>query len=92
MNEPSVIVDPPTKRDGRRVWVDGTCVGAARSLRALTELLNAAGWDTMDEVDVSECGVIEWHGGGPEAWTVWSDRWPVSPRQPGVPFRQPRVP
>ncbi|MEU6273968.1 hypothetical protein ABZ871_16410 [Streptomyces populi] len=83
MSERSVMVYPPTGREGRQVWVDGKSVGVARSLRALTELLNAAGWDGMDEVDVAEWGVIEWYGGGPEVWSLWSDPWPVSVRQPG---------
>ncbi|MFB7244174.1 hypothetical protein CW362_08690 [Streptomyces populi] len=83
MSERSVMVCPPTRRDGRQVWVDGKPMGEAQSLRALTELLNAAGWDDMDEVDVAEWEVIEWYGGGPEVWSLWSDPWPVSARQPG---------
>ncbi|MFJ7965546.1 hypothetical protein [Streptomyces sp. NPDC096324] len=84
MSERSVIVHPPTKRDGRQVWVDGKLAGAARDLRALTRLLNTAGWADMDEVDVAEWAVIEWHGGGPEAWSLWTDPWPASARLPGV--------
>ncbi|MFE1285711.1 hypothetical protein [Streptomyces sp. NPDC058751] len=84
MSERSVIVYPPTKRDGRQVWVDGKLVGTARDLRVLTELLNAAGWEDMDEVDVAEWEVVKWYGGGPEAWSLWSDPWPASARQSGV--------
>ncbi|MFD9467221.1 hypothetical protein [Streptomyces sp. NPDC060027] len=69
MRERSVIVHPPTRRVGRLVWVDGRPAGTVRSLRALTELLNQAGWEGLDEVDVAELPVIEWHGGGPEVWS-----------------------
>lgn len=83
MSERSVIVYPPTKREGRQVWVDGKFAGTAVSLRALTELLRCAGWGGLDEVDVAELPVIEWHGGGPEAWSLRTDLWPAgAQRQP----------
>ncbi|WP_406368512.1 hypothetical protein OG788_45825 [Streptomyces sp. NBC_00647] len=76
MSERSVIVYPPTRRVGRPVWVDGRPAGTVRSLRALTELLQRAGWEGLDEVDVAELPVIEWHGGGPEVWSPGaSDPW-----------------
>ncbi|MGW7610259.1 hypothetical protein ACWGKW_23860 [Streptomyces sp. NPDC054766] len=81
MTERSVIVYPPTKLGGRLVWVDGRPVGTVRGLRALTELLNAAGWEGLDEVDVAELPVIEWHGGGPEVWSAWADPWSASVRR-----------
>ncbi|QHA02033.1 hypothetical protein GQF42_00390 [Streptomyces broussonetiae] len=31
-------------------------------------LLQGAGVECGDEVDVADCDVIEWHGGGPEIW------------------------
>ncbi|MFF4537068.1 hypothetical protein [Streptomyces aureus] len=84
MSQRSVRVCAPTRREGREVWVDGRSLGSARSLRALTELLNAAGWEGMDEVDVAEWAVIEWYGGGPEVWSQQSDPWPVSAVGPGT--------
>ncbi|MFG2311536.1 hypothetical protein ACGFS9_23165 [Streptomyces sp. NPDC048566] len=79
MDESSVVVHPPTAAGGRRVWLDGRPLGVARSLRALTRLLNEAGWEGADEVDVAESPVIEWHGGGPETWSAWGDPWTAHP-------------
>ncbi|WP_406368587.1 hypothetical protein OG788_45505 [Streptomyces sp. NBC_00647] len=83
MIERSVIVHPPTKGAGRPVWVDGKSAGTVRSLRALTELLHREGFEGLDEIDVAELPIIEWHGGGPEIWTPWAHPWPASgQRQP----------
>ncbi len=71
VSERSVIVCLPVKGEGRRVWVDQRLVGTAHSLRDLTELLRRAGWEGLDEVDVADLPVIEWHGGGPEAWSAY---------------------
>lgn len=81
MSERSVIVRPPAPRVGREVWVDGKLSGRACSLGELTRLLNRLGWPGLDEVDVAESPVIEWHGGGPEVWTPWADPWPTSPTE-----------
>ncbi|WP_435224254.1 hypothetical protein [Streptomyces sp. Tue6028] len=51
--------------------MDQRLVGTAHSLRDLTELLRRAGWEGLDEVDVADLPVIEWHGGGPEAWSAY---------------------
>ncbi|SOE79500.1 hypothetical protein SAMN05446589_8553 [Streptomyces sp. OV198] len=52
--------------------VDGQPVGAACSLSGLAEIMRRAGgragWAGMDEIDVADSPVIEWHGGGPEVW------------------------
>ncbi|MDT0567892.1 hypothetical protein RM704_10490 [Streptomyces sp. DSM 3412] len=64
-----VIVYPPDEEGGRRVRVDGEVLGRARSLRDIAEFLRRAGLD--DDVDaayVRASGLIEWRGGGPEAW------------------------
>ncbi|MFJ1609401.1 hypothetical protein ACIOHS_39615 [Streptomyces sp. NPDC088253] len=68
MTERSVIVCPPVKGEGRQVRVDGEPAGAACSLRGLAEIMRRAGWVDMDEIDVADSPVIEWHGGGPEVW------------------------
>ncbi|MFI6493323.1 hypothetical protein [Streptomyces sp. NPDC050564] len=70
MTERSVIVYPPIKDEGRRVRIDGEIVGAACSLRGLAEMLQHAGWAGIDEIDVADSPVIEWHGGGPEVWSA----------------------
>ncbi|MER7983312.1 hypothetical protein [Streptomyces sp. NPDC095817] len=84
MTERSVIIHPPKQRAGRGVWVDGRLVGQARSLGELTTLLNKSGWPGLDEVDVAESPIIEWHGGGPEVWTPWADPWPANPSTAGA--------
>lgn len=71
MAERSVIVCPPVKREGRRVWIDGKIFGDARSLTCLAEMLRHAGWPDIDQVDVADAPFIEWHGGGPEVWTPY---------------------
>ncbi|MEU8976175.1 hypothetical protein AB0D11_44610 [Streptomyces monashensis] len=68
MAELSVIVFPPSASGGRRVCIGERAVGTAYSLRDLTVLLRDAGVECGDEVDVADCDVIEWHGGGPEIW------------------------
>ena len=65
-----VIVYPPSPTDGsRRVRVNGELLGTAHSLRDLAAFLRYAGLEGYDEVDVANSDLIEWHGGGPEAWS-----------------------
>lgn len=64
-----VIVYPPSPTDGsRQVRVNGELL-TAHSLRDLAAFLRYAGLEGIDEVDVAHSRVIEWHGGGPEAWS-----------------------
>ncbi len=67
--EPSVIVSPPVRGEGRQVWVGEVLLGTVHSLSGLTHLLQCEGWEGFDEVDVAEMSVIEWYGGGPEVWS-----------------------
>ncbi|MFG2476302.1 hypothetical protein [Streptomyces fagopyri] len=69
MTERSVVVSPLVKGEGRQVCVDGESMGAAFSLRGLAEIMRRAGWTDVDEIDVADSPVIEWHGGGPEVWS-----------------------
>ena len=68
MAERRVIVYPPSESGGRRVRADGEILGTAYSLHDLTVFLQHAGLEGVDEVDVAESPMIEWHGGGPEVW------------------------
>ncbi|MGW5661637.1 hypothetical protein ACWEWG_16275 [Streptomyces sp. NPDC003758] len=68
MAERRVIVYPPSESGGRRVRADGEILGTAYSLHDLTVFLQHAGLEGVDEVDVAESPLIEWHGGGPEVW------------------------
>lgn len=53
-----MIVSAPDETGGRR----------AHSLHDLTVFLQHADLVGLDEVDVANSDVIEWHGGGPEVW------------------------
>ena len=74
MAEHRVIVFPPSESGGRRVQVDGEMLGTAFSLHDLAVFLERAGLEGVDELDVAESPMIEWHGGGPEGWrgTPWT--------------------
>ncbi|WP_055489156.1 hypothetical protein [Streptomyces sp. TP-A0356] len=68
MHEPRVIVSPPSGTGGRRVRADGEILGMAYSLRDVAVLLQRAGLEGWDELDVVASSLIEWQGGGPEVW------------------------
>lgn len=70
MTERRVIVSPPNSTGGRRCRVDGETLGTAYSLHDLSVFLEQAGLEGLDEVDVAESPLIEWHGGGPEVWSA----------------------
>ncbi|MER5543933.1 hypothetical protein ACWDBD_28550 [Streptomyces sp. NPDC001118] len=74
MAERHVIVFPPSECGGRRVQVDGVTLGTAFGLHDVAAFLRRAGLEGVDELDVAESPVIEWHGGGPEEWrgTSWT--------------------
>jgi hypothetical protein len=68
MAERRVVVSPPTETGGRRVQINGETLGTAYSLHDLSVFLERAGLEGLDEIDVAESPLIEWHGGGPEVW------------------------
>lgn len=69
MAMPRVVVYPPAAEGGgRRVRVDGEILGTAYSLQDLTVFLERAGLEGWDELDVAGAELIEWRGGGPDAW------------------------
>ncbi|MEV5677283.1 hypothetical protein [Streptomyces sp. NPDC052179] len=63
-----VIVSPPSPSGGRRVRIDGTILGLAHNLRDVVEFLRRAGLEGLDEVEVAQSPMVEWRGGGPDAW------------------------
>jgi hypothetical protein len=65
---PPVVVEPPGPSGGRRVRVDGRVLGTAFSLRDVTAFLQEAGLQGWDELDVAASSLIDWRGGGPDAW------------------------
>lgn len=65
-----VIVYPPDETGGRRVRADGSILGMAYSVRDIVAFLQEAGLQGWDEMDVVRSSLIEWRGGGPDAWTM----------------------
>jgi hypothetical protein len=64
-----VIIYPPDETGGRRVRADGTIVGLAYSVQDVARLMQEAGLQHWDEMDVVRSSLIEWRGGGPDVWT-----------------------
>ncbi|MGW6261349.1 hypothetical protein [Streptomyces sp. NPDC055085] len=69
MTSAAVIVYPPGEVGGRRVSVNGAVLGLAFSAADVAALLETAGMQGFDEMDVVRARGIEWRGGGPEVWT-----------------------
>ncbi|MGW6924463.1 hypothetical protein ACWGA9_24780 [Streptomyces sp. NPDC054950] len=63
-----VVVYPPAEEGGHRMRVDGEILGRAYGLRDIAEFLRRAGIEDVDEDYVAASGLIEWRGGGPDAW------------------------
>ncbi|MFB6771129.1 hypothetical protein [Streptomyces sp. NPDC056337] len=63
-----VIVYPPDEASGRRVRVDGTILGRAFSTQDVARFMQEAGLHDFDEMDVVRSSLIDWRGGGPDAW------------------------
>ncbi|MFH9012113.1 hypothetical protein ACH4C6_12095 [Streptomyces sp. NPDC017943] len=63
-----VVVYPPAADNGRRVRVDDQFLGIAYGLLDVAEFLRRAGIEDADEAYVAATGLIEWRGGGPDAW------------------------
>ncbi|MFF3891363.1 hypothetical protein [Streptomyces sp. NPDC001914] len=64
-----IIVYPPDEGGARHVRADGTILGLAYSVRDIAALLQTAGLQDFNEMDVVRTEMIEWRGGGPEVWT-----------------------
>ncbi|MEV5440651.1 hypothetical protein AB0K80_32305 [Streptomyces sp. NPDC052682] len=63
-----IVIYPPAEDGGRRVRVDGRFVGLAYGLLDIVEFLRLAGLDDVDDDWVRHSALIEWRGGGPDAW------------------------
>ncbi|MEU5583284.1 hypothetical protein ABZ791_37690 [Streptomyces huasconensis] len=63
-----VVVYPPDEDGGRRVRVDGQISGRAYNVRDIAALMQEAGLQDFDEMDVVRTWLIEWRGGGPDVW------------------------
>ncbi|MET9256463.1 hypothetical protein ACGFZL_16915 [Streptomyces sp. NPDC048182] len=63
-----VTVYPPDDEGGRRVRVDGETLARAFSTQDVARILQEAGLQDFDEMDVVRSALIEWRGGGPDVW------------------------
>ncbi|MET9735746.1 hypothetical protein ABZZ79_35495 [Streptomyces sp. NPDC006458] len=68
--EHPVTVYPPSADGGRRVRIGGRFVGIAYGVLDVAAFLQEAGLQDWDEMDVVRSELIEWRGGGPDAWEV----------------------
>lgn len=66
MDQPRIVVEPVVS-GGRRVRVGTAVLGIAYGPADVIEFLRRAGLDP-DEVHLDDSGLVEWRGGGPEAW------------------------
>ncbi|MEV0443509.1 hypothetical protein AB0I84_13215 [Streptomyces spectabilis] len=63
-----IVIYPPDEEGGRRVRIDGTILGRAYNVQDIAKFMQEAGLQDFDEMDVVRSALIEWRGGGPEAW------------------------
>jgi hypothetical protein len=63
-----VVIYPPDEDGGRRVRIDCAIVGRAFSVQDVARFMQEAGLQEFDEMDVVRSALIEWRGGGPDAW------------------------
>jgi len=63
-----IVIYPPAQDGGRRVRVNDQFVGMAYGLLDIVEFLRLSGLEEADDDWVRQSGLIEWRGGGPDAW------------------------
>jgi hypothetical protein len=60
-----LVVEPPSRTGGRRVRVDAEILGVAYRREDVIEFARRAG---LEDVDLDDEALVDWHGGGPEFW------------------------
>ncbi|OIV39397.1 hypothetical protein BIV57_00715 [Mangrovactinospora gilvigrisea] len=60
-----IIVHPPDEHGSRRVDVTGIHVGRAFGRQDVEEFARRSGFENLD---ITDPRMVEWRGGGPEAW------------------------
>lgn len=63
-----VIVYPPDPSGAAACAPATEVLGVARSRKDVADALRRAGLEGIDEELVATTSLIEWHGGGPDAW------------------------
>lgn len=69
MSDQPVVIYPPGADGGRRVRIGDRFVGMAYGTTDVAAFVQEAGLQSFDEMDVVRSALIEWRGGGPDAWT-----------------------
>ncbi|GGV82755.1 hypothetical protein [Streptomyces griseoloalbus] len=67
-----IVIYPPGEDGGRRVRADGRFLGMAYGLLDVVEFLRLAGLESVDDDWVRQSALVEWRGGGPDAWSARS--------------------
>jgi len=65
MGQRSITVHPPALDGSRRVTEGDEILGIASHLEDVVEILRLA---DLDVIDVEASDLVEWQGGGPDAW------------------------
>ncbi|WP_060178002.1 hypothetical protein [Streptomyces sp. IMTB 1903] len=66
--DPRVVIHRPDDEGGRRVHIDGTILGLARSEGDLREFLRRVELPGWEDVDLTDSSLFKWEGPGPESW------------------------
>lgn len=69
---PPIVVHPPSPSGGRRVTAHTEILGLAHSAQDVIEFLRRAGLNPSD-IQLDDPALIEWRGGGPDAWSGTED-------------------
>ncbi len=64
---PPIVVHPADGSGGRRVTAHAEVLGLAHNAGDVSALLRDVGLSD-DEIDLRDPNLIEWRGGGPDAW------------------------
>ncbi|MFF0363294.1 hypothetical protein [Streptomyces fungicidicus] len=67
-NERPVVIYPPGEDGGRRVRAGVRFLGMAYGLLDVVEFLRLAGLEDADGDWLRGSAMVEWRGGGPDAW------------------------
>lgn len=67
---PRLVVHPPDHRGWRRVRCGGQSLGLAHRMGDIAVFLAATGLENAEDFDLTDPGLVEWRGGGPDTWTA----------------------
>ncbi|MDJ0380307.1 hypothetical protein [Streptomyces sp. G-G2] len=68
MQKPRLVVHPPDENGWRRIRYDDVAIGVAHRPSDIAVLLEAAGLENAESLDLADPELVEWRGAGPESW------------------------